>query len=145
MDKPFPGHRGYGEEQALGAQRGNTAPPSGGGGSGARGGVLLATETEPRQGGPPRPAGGFKNGPPDDTSCSEPTAAVKKLALEDPGSNPDSRNFFASSPRDLGRRSPWTSRSLGCKNFAKRYLRCGAAGLLVVLTPSLPPRVAALS
>ena len=40
-------------------------------------------------------------------------AAVKKLALEDPGSNPDSRNFFASSPRDLGRRSPWTSRSLG--------------------------------
>lgn len=44
-----------------------------GGGSGARGGVLLATETEPRQGGPPRPAGGFKNGPPDDTSCSEPT------------------------------------------------------------------------
>ena len=39
-------------------------------------------------------------------------AAVKELALEDPGSNPDSRNFFASSLRDLGRRSPWTSRSL---------------------------------
>lgn len=77
----YPGRVRTSRSAAAGRQRGGlqtgTLPLRGVGE--ARAGILRATETEPRQADPPpRPAGGFKNGPPDDTSCLEPTAGASR-------------------------------------------------------------------